>query len=98
MKITIFWFRYFIIGDFQSPFEIDYYTGWVRTTEPLDREQQESWNLQILVEDGGPLIKNHMHTVLHVRVIDIDDNIPFFLNNRTSLLIPDKLYKGDVNY
>ncbi len=45
--------------------------------KPLDREEQESYNLTIVAEDHG--IPQHSTTqVLSIQVIDVNDEAPWF--------------------
>ncbi|XP_036365111.1 protocadherin beta-15 isoform X2 [Octopus sinensis] len=58
------------------PFEISDF-GFISTTQPLDREQQEVFNFKVLVKDNGIPSLNSTAVVV-VEVMDKNDNTPYF--------------------
>uniref|UniRef100_A0A8C1IL44 Protocadherin-16 n=1 Tax=Cyprinus carpio TaxID=7962 RepID=A0A8C1IL44_CYPCA len=55
-------------------------SGSLSILKPLDREEQESYNLTIVAEDHG--IPQHSTTqVLSIQVIDVNDEAPWFENS-----------------
>lgn len=61
------------------PFEIDHFTGIVRTTELLDYESmRRNYVLRIRASDWGLPFRRQTETQLKIRVKDINDNRPQF--------------------
>ncbi|GAB1610348.1 protocadherin beta-16 isoform X1 [Argonauta hians] len=58
------------------PFQITDY-GFISTTIPLDREQQNVYNFQVFVKDNGNPSLNNTANVI-VEVLDENDNAPYF--------------------
>ncbi|XP_054260120.1 fat-like cadherin-related tumor suppressor homolog [Macrosteles quadrilineatus] len=61
------------------PFEIDHFTGLVRTTKVLDYESmRRKYNLYIRASDWGTPYRRQSEMKLRVRIRDINDNKPLF--------------------
>lgn len=76
------------------PFTINFWTGWVHTTAPLDRELQKRWELKVTVEDDDPFASRTATTMLTVDVVDENDNKPQLLNAEYDIFIPKPIAKG----
>ena len=59
------------------PFDIDSTTGWLTTTQPLDREGQSSYQFGVQAADNGSPRREAKATVI-VQVQDRNDNDPQF--------------------
>lgn len=59
----------------RETFAIDATSGALTTRVPLDREQRAEWDVPVTASDGGGLLR---HTVVRVRVADVNDNAPAF--------------------
>ena len=67
-------------------FMINESTGVVTVLKPLDREEQEYYNITVVVKDkGNPSLQSSV--ILTVKVLDEDDNCPAFKSS---------IYKGSV--
>uniref|UniRef100_A0A8C1ZWP9 Protocadherin-16 n=1 Tax=Cyprinus carpio TaxID=7962 RepID=A0A8C1ZWP9_CYPCA len=67
-------------GNTAGRFGLSLNSGSLSILKPLDREEQESYNLTIVAEDHG--IPQHSTTqVLSVQVIDVNDEAPWFENS-----------------
>ncbi|XP_037067943.1 fat-like cadherin-related tumor suppressor homolog [Pollicipes pollicipes] len=61
-----------------ADFAVDQHTGLVSQVRALDRERQSSYRLRVAARDGSasrPLVS---HAVVHVDVLDVNDNAPRF--------------------
>ncbi|XP_064528396.1 protocadherin gamma-A10-like [Pseudopipra pipra] len=69
----------------------DYYR--VVTVRELDREQESEYNVTVRAADGGrPSLQSSR--VLCVRVLDVNDNAPVFLQERYSARLPENNVAG----
>ncbi|CAB3222731.1 unnamed protein product [Arctia plantaginis] len=59
----------------RETFAIDASSGALTTRVPLDREARADWEVPVTASDGGGLLR---HTVVRVRVTDLNDNAPAF--------------------
>ncbi|XP_064527558.1 protocadherin gamma-A10-like [Pseudopipra pipra] len=65
----------------------------VVTAELLDREQESEYNVTVRAADGGrPSLQSSR--VLCVRVLDVNDNAPVFLQERYSARLPENNVAG----
>ncbi|XP_064527555.1 protocadherin gamma-A10-like [Pseudopipra pipra] len=65
----------------------------VVTARELDREQQSEYNVTVRAADGGrPSLQSSR--VLCVRVLDVNDNAPVFLQERYSARLPENNVAG----
>ncbi|KAK3921990.1 Fat-like cadherin-related tumor suppressor-like protein [Frankliniella fusca] len=61
------------------PFEVDHFTGWVRTTQVLNYEvMRREYVLRIRASDWGLPYRRQTETTLRVHVRDVNDNRPQF--------------------
>ncbi|XP_052121154.1 fat-like cadherin-related tumor suppressor homolog isoform X3 [Frankliniella occidentalis] len=61
------------------PFEVDHFTGWVRTTQVLNYEvMKREYVLRIRASDWGLPYRRQTETTLRVHVRDVNDNRPQF--------------------
>ncbi len=63
--------------------------------EPLDREQQAEYSLQVVARDGGAPPKYGSVTVL-IDVVDANDNSPKFENSSYEVLVGEDLSTGSI--
>lgn len=59
----------------RETFAIDATSGALTSRVPLDRERRAEWEVPVAASDGGGLLR---HTVVRVRVADLNDNAPAF--------------------
>ncbi|XP_047023780.1 fat-like cadherin-related tumor suppressor homolog [Helicoverpa zea] len=59
----------------RETFAIDASSGALTSRVPLDRERRAEWEVPVTASDGGGLLR---HTVVRVRVADLNDNAPAF--------------------
>lgn len=71
-------------GNSDSCFVIETDTGWLTILQPLDRETTDHYTLNITVYDLGLPQKSSWH-ILEIRVLDVNDNSPQFLQNEYSV-------------
>ncbi|XP_015260440.1 PREDICTED: cadherin-17 [Cyprinodon variegatus] len=71
-------------GDAQGWLEIDAASGEIRTKEKLDREKVETFDLTVTAfEKDNP--EKSSETVVHVRLLDVNDNVPKLTETKTFL-------------
>ena len=75
-------------------FTINSTSGTIFTTEPLDREMTEYYNIVVLVSDG----KFNSTQALTVILIDINDNIPVYQGNATYSFMEETLFEVVLVY
>ena len=66
---------YTLSGPNSHYFKIDSVTGLITTDKPINREEVDSFELRVTARDGGSTPK-WAHTLLRVKVLDINDEIP----------------------
>ncbi|XP_015235254.1 PREDICTED: protocadherin-16-like [Cyprinodon variegatus] len=80
-------------------FQINSQTGEISTRLALDREQQSSYQLIVVVQDGGTPPRSTTGTA-HITVLDENDNAPNFTHARPErellLQVPEGLPSGTV--
>nr|XP_057935723.1 protocadherin-16-like [Doryrhamphus excisus] len=62
-------------------FHINTHTGEMSTRGTLDREQQSSYQLAVVVQDGGSPVRSATGTVF-ISVLDDNDNAPVFIHSQ----------------
>ncbi|CAI9733471.1 protocadherin beta-15-like [Octopus vulgaris] len=70
---------YSIINDNNNdniPFQLTKY-GFISTSQPIDREVKDIYNLQVLVKDNGTPSLNNTANIL-IEILDKNDNAPLF--------------------
>uniref|UniRef100_A0A158R7Q9 Cadherin domain-containing protein n=1 Tax=Taenia asiatica TaxID=60517 RepID=A0A158R7Q9_TAEAS len=71
-------------------FSVDRYSGLLRVVQPLDRECLAVHRFVILVTDGKGLLRVHSTTTsVEVRLVDVNDNPPYFLESRPTASISE---------
>ncbi|CAI9733463.1 protocadherin beta-15-like [Octopus vulgaris] len=71
---------YSIINDNNNdniPFQLTKY-GFISTSQPIDREVKDIYNLQVLVKDNGTPSLNNTANIL-IEILDKNDNAPYFI-------------------
>ncbi|XP_060032946.1 protocadherin-16 [Erinaceus europaeus] len=82
-------------------FHIHPQTGEVTTLQSLDRERQSSYQLLVLVQDGGSPPRSATGTV-HIAVLDLNDHSPTFLqvsgaaSGGLTIQVPDRAPPGTL--
>ena len=59
-------------------FAIDSKTGWIKTLESLDRENQSTFFLKVVASDKGSPERLTDTTMVQIRVTDVNDSPPLF--------------------
>ncbi|XP_051253122.1 protocadherin-16-like [Dicentrarchus labrax] len=77
-------------GFFEEGFNINPVTGVITTTKSLDRELHEYYTVTVYAKDGG-LPPNYAKTTVRIRVLDENDNAPFFGRLYYSIEVPENL-------
>lgn len=72
-----------ISGNVGEVFSIEPQTGLLKVQQPLDYETIKSYNLVVLVDDG----KQNATTKVNVKIINVNDNKPQFLNTNGEAVI-----------
>uniref|UniRef100_A0A8C2W4Z1 Protocadherin-16 n=1 Tax=Chinchilla lanigera TaxID=34839 RepID=A0A8C2W4Z1_CHILA len=89
------------LSEDSKAFRIHPQTGEVTTLQTLDREQQSSFQLLVLVQDGGSPPRSTTGTV-HIAVLDLNDNSPTFLQASGAaggglpIQVPDRVPPGTL--
>ncbi|XP_073341439.1 protocadherin-16-like [Pagrus major] len=74
----------------EEGFSINPVTGVIRTTKSLDKERQEYYTVTVFAKDGG-LPPNYARATVRIRVLDENDNPPFFGRLYYSIEVPENL-------
>lgn len=83
-------------GNSGSSFKIDMHTGELRTGSLLDRETNANYTLNITASDcGSPVIKTSF-TIVHIKVLDVNDNSPIFKNDSYEVTLPEDITSGQT--
>ena len=61
---------------FSDRFTVNPSTGELFITQPLDREQEMNYTLQVIASDSSPNGSLSSHAIVHVTVDDVNDNHP----------------------
>ncbi|XP_076591464.1 protocadherin-16-like [Chaetodon auriga] len=77
-------------GISEEGFNINPVTGVITTTKSLDRELQEVYTITVYAKDGG-LPPNYAKATVRIRVLDENDNAPFFGRLYHSIEVPENL-------
>lgn len=72
------------------PFNVDRETGEITTTQFLDYEEQQSYQFVITAKDGAPDPRIATATV-SIAVIDIEDEVPIFLQSTYEASVPENI-------
>ena len=79
-----------------EPFTLDITAGvegtlqlWIKLEAPLDREEKDSYVIQVVAKDAGlPPKQNTLN--IHISVIDVNDNLPVFSEKIYNISIKNK--------
>jgi protocadherin Fat 1/2/3 len=92
-------FRY-SFGDnmrkYAHQFSIDSITGVVTLLSPLDREQQDMYNLTVWVKDSDAADALQNLTMVQVKVMDHNDNPPLFTRSYYQAAVNEDAYQGTI--
>ncbi|XP_036407043.1 protocadherin Fat 1-like isoform X2 [Megalops cyprinoides] len=75
-------------GDTESRFVIEMDTGWLKVYAPLDKETTSHYTLNITVYDLG-IPQRSASRILDVSILDVNDNIPEFLQDSYSVVVSE---------
>ena len=84
---------YSIVHNVENAFEIDSSTGVIKTTQILDREIQDSYDLTVMASDEGFPSLNST-TLVTITVTDKNDNAPVFVTSISTLDIDETSASG----
>ncbi|KAJ3593048.1 hypothetical protein NHX12_005386, partial [Muraenolepis orangiensis] len=79
---------YLLEGHAPGAFAVNRHTGVLSTTAALDREEKESYRFTVRALDGGTPRREATATVI-IRVTDLNDNAPRFLNKDLTFFVPE---------
>ncbi|XP_076332831.1 LOW QUALITY PROTEIN: protein dachsous-like [Tachypleus tridentatus] len=71
---------YSLSNETLSLFKVDSATGVITTTGYFDREKKSSYMFEVRATDGGQYDARSERTLVHVTVLDVNDNKPKFIN------------------
>ena len=77
-------------------FGIEANTGVISLLAPLDREEQELYNLTVVVRDADGINALENSTQVHVKVMDINDNPPVFTRSHYQAAVNEDAYEGTI--
>ncbi|CAG09028.1 unnamed protein product [Tetraodon nigroviridis] len=77
-------------GISEEDFNINPVTGVITTTKALDRELREYYTVTVYAKDGG-LPPNYAKATVRIRVLDENDNTPYFGRLYYSIEVPENL-------
>lgn len=80
--------RYSIMDDTFGAFTINWITGTVTTTKPLDQEKKSHYIFRVVATDLGILGPRSSSVTVTVHIEDVNDNSPFFLQNPVKASVP----------
>ncbi|XP_068174112.1 protocadherin-16-like [Antennarius striatus] len=80
-------------GNSRGTFRLNSNTGSLSIFKPLDREEQDVFNLTIIAEDHG-MPPHSSSQLLCVHVIDVNDEVPWFEENQYEAQISENLPPG----
>ncbi|KAM4590460.1 protocadherin-16-like isoform 1-T2 [Fundulus diaphanus] len=76
-------------------FQINSHTGEISTRMTLDREQQSSYQLMVVVQDGGSPSRSATGTVF-ITILDDNDNDPAFIHSQSGKNIIIQVKEGQA--
>lgn len=83
-------------GNSGSSFKIDMYTGELCIGSLLDREKITNYTLNITASDCGYPVTKTAFTIVHINVLDVNDNSPIFKNNLYEVILPENITSGQT--
>lgn len=84
-----------VSGNTGSSFDIDMHTGVLYVALPLDREKVPQYTLNISASDCG-LSRKATFTVMHINVLDVNDNSPVFEKERYEIDLLENITRGQT--
>ncbi|XP_076832194.1 protocadherin Fat 4 isoform X2 [Brachyhypopomus gauderio] len=87
--------RYFI-ETVDVPFSINEMTGELFSTGALDRETTDSYSMTVVARDGHPERPLSSSATVLVRIGDVNDHSPQFINGPYVANVPNELTKGSI--
>ncbi|CAN8006312.1 unnamed protein product [Ixodes hexagonus] len=86
--------RYSLQGDQGSRFSVDTESGLVRARVPMDREECQRYELQLVARDDGLTVRHSATVDLVVLITDQNDNRPTFASVNMSVVVPSGAEPG----
>ena len=83
-------------GNSGSSFKIDMQTGELFIGSLLDRETNPNYTLNITASDCGSPVTKTSFTILHINVLDVNDNSPIFKNDSYEVTLPENITSGQT--
>lgn len=74
-------------GNQHGHFTIDEATGQISLVKELDREIFDSYALTVVAHDAGPETRLSSSTTVHIEVLDENDNVPRFIDNKSRISV-----------
>lgn len=87
---------YHLVSDFDGKFRIDQSTGLITIAAPLDYEERSSYSIEVQAVDGSSDDQKEGRTVVHLSVLDVNDNAPMVKPNHFNVSIPEDLLTDAV--
>ncbi|XP_040006119.1 protocadherin-16 isoform X2 [Xiphias gladius] len=81
---------YFLSKETHGAFTVDENTGRITTAAPLDREKIESYSFQVFAVDLSPAAPRNTSAQVTVTILDVNDNIPFFIQDPMVIEVSNK--------
>ena len=85
-----------VSGNSGSSFKIDMYTGELYIGSLLDREKITNYTLNITASDCGSPVTKTAFTIVHINVLDVNDNLPIFENDSYEVNLPENITSGQT--
>ncbi|XP_011499727.1 PREDICTED: cadherin-related tumor suppressor-like [Ceratosolen solmsi marchali] len=73
----------------EGQFTIDEATGQISLARGLDRETRDNYHLWVVAHDAGLESRLSSSAIVHVEVLDENDNVPRFVDSRPKISIPE---------
>lgn len=81
---------------YADTFELNGRTGELKLVKGLDREELEHYHVPIYAFDED--FKHHALTIVHIRVLDVNDNSPRCIMASSELKVPESVLPGTLIY
>ena len=85
-----------VSGNSGSSFKLNMYTGELCIRSLLDREKITNYTLNITASDCGSPVTKTAFTIVHINVLDVNDNSPNFENNSYKVTLPENITSGQT--
>ena len=82
---------YMVMNDFGGKFRIDSTSGRLSVASALDYEEISKFDIEVQAMDDSKAFKRMTTAMVHVKLIDINDNAPIIVPSTFSVSIPEDL-------